>query len=123
VLAGPKGLPAFRLNAIILQEVMMNKPKIPIPHKQLHEFCRRWKVVEFAVFGSALREDFNPESDIDVLVTFVPDAEISLFDMAQMQIELEHIYQRPVDLVEKASLRNPYRRREILKTAQVLYAA
>ena len=101
----------------------MNKPKITIPQKKLDEFCRRWNVVEFAVFGSALREDFNSESDVDVLVTFAPDAEISLFDMAQMKIELERIYRRSVDLIEKASLRNPYRRREILQTAQVLYAA
>ena len=70
----------------------MNKPKITIPQKKLDEFCRRWNVVEFAVFGSALREDFNSESDVDVLVTFASDAEISLFDMAQMQIELERIY-------------------------------
>ena len=101
----------------------MNKPKITIPQKKLNEFCRRWNVVEFAVFGSALREDFNSESDVDVLVTFAPDAEISLFDMAQMQIELERLYRRSVDWIEKASLRNPYRRREILQTAQVLYAA
>jgi len=101
----------------------MNKPKIPISQKKLYEFCHHWNIVEFAVFGSALREDFTPESDVDVLVTFAPGAQISLFDMAQMQIELERIYQRSVDLVEKASLRNPYRRREILQTAQVLYAA
>ena len=101
----------------------MNKPKITIPQKKLDKFCRRWNVVEFAVFGSALREDFNSESDVDVLVTFAPDAEISLFDIAQMQIELERLYRRSVDLIEKASLRNPYRRREILQTAQVLYAA
>jgi predicted nucleotidyltransferase len=101
----------------------MHKPKVSIPKKKLDEFCRRWNVVEFAVFGSALREDFNSESDVDVLVTFAPDAGISLFDLAQMQIELERIYQRSVDLIEKASLRNPYRRREILRTAQVLYAA
>ena len=101
----------------------MNKPRITIPQKKLDEFCRRWNVVEFAVFGSALREDFNSESDVDVLVTFAPDAEISLFDIAQMQIELERLYRRSVDLIEKASLRNPYRRREILQTAQVLYAA
>lgn len=101
----------------------MNKPKITIPQEILNEFCRRWNVVEFAVFGSTLREDFDSESDVDVLVTFAPDAEISLFDLAQMQIELERIYQRSVDLIEKASLRNPYRRREILQTAQVIYAA
>ena len=60
---------------------------------------------------------------MDVLVSFEEDARISLFDLAQMQVELEKIFKRPVDLVEKEGLRNPYRRREILKTAQVVYAA
>ena len=59
---------------------------ISIPKKEISTFCRRWKVVEFALFGSVLRDDFTSESDVDVLVTFVPEAEISLFDMAQMQV-------------------------------------
>jgi hypothetical protein len=101
----------------------MKKLMLSFPQKELDAFCHSWNVVEFAVFGSALRKDFNPESDVDVLVTFAPGAQIGLFDMAQMQIDLERICQRPVDLVEKASLRNPYRRREILQTAQVLYEA
>lgn len=79
-------------------------------------------MIEFAVFGSALRDDFSSKSDVDVLITFAPEAQIGLFDLVQMQIELEDIFGCPVDLVEKASLRNPYRRREILKTAQVVYA-
>jgi len=75
------------------------------------------------VFGSVLREDFRPDSDIDVLVTIDPKAQIGLFEIAQMQIELENLFKRPVDLLEKEGLRNPYRRHEILSTAEVIYAA
>jgi len=70
-----------------------------------------------------LREDFRPGSDVDVLVTFAPEAQVSLFDLVQMQIELESLFGRPVDVVEKDALRNPFRKREILGTAQVVYAA
>ncbi|NOY98864.1 MAG: nucleotidyltransferase family protein [Chloroflexi bacterium] len=100
----------------------MEHKNIPIPREKISVFCQRWDVVEFAIFGSALRDDFSAQSDVDVLVTFAEKAKISLFDLAQMQIELEEIFGRPVDLVEKASLRNPYRRKEILETAQVVYA-
>ena len=100
----------------------MKNQNISIPKEKIGEFCQRWEIVEFSLFGSVLRDDFNAQSDIDVLVVFADDAEIGLFDIAQMQIELKEIYGRPVDVIEKASLRNPYRREEILKTAQVLYA-
>ena len=100
----------------------MSKIRILVPRKKIAEFCKRWKVVEFSLFGSILREDFNPDSDVDVLVTFTPDAQVSLFDMVQMQLELKAIFDRDVDLVEKASLYNPYRRREILRTAKRVYA-
>jgi len=96
---------------------------VAIPQQEIVAFCKRWQVVEFALFGSVLRDDFSIQSDVDVLVTFTPDAEISLFDMAQMQIELQGIFSRPVDILEKDALRNPYRKREILNTAQVVYAA
>ena len=101
----------------------MSKIRLPLPRKKISEFCRRWKVVEFSLFGSVLREDFRPGSDVDVLVTFAPDAPVSLFDLVQMQIELEILFGRPVDVVEKDALRNPFRKREILGTAQVVYAA
>jgi predicted nucleotidyltransferase len=101
----------------------MSKIRIRVPRKKIAEFCKRWKVVEFSLFGSILREDFNPDSDVDVLVTFEPIAQVSLFDMVQMQIELKAIFARDVDLVEKASLYNPYRRREILQTAKRVYAS
>jgi predicted nucleotidyltransferase len=101
----------------------MQRKKFRLPRKKIAEFCKRWSITEFSLFGSVLREDFRPDSDIDVLVSIDPNAPISLFDIAQMQIELEKMFKRPVDLVEKESLRNPYRKREILKTAQVIYAS
>ena len=101
----------------------MNNKKIIVPKDKIRDFCRRWKVVEFALFGSVLREDFHHNSDIDVLVTFSPNAQHSLFDLARMEEELETIFERRVDLVEKAGIRNPFRRHEILKSLEVVYAA
>lgn len=97
--------------------------RFTIPRKKIAAFCKRWNVSEFAIFGSAIRKDFDPKSDVDVMVVFEPDALIGLFEMARMQVELETLFGRSVDLVEKAGLRNPYRRGEILKTAKVVYAA
>ena len=102
---------------------MQRKKKFRIPRKRIAEFCKRWSITEFSVFGSVLRDDFRPDSDIDVLVSIDPKAHIGLFEIAQMKIELEAMFKRPVDLVEKEGLRNPYRRSEILRTAQVVYAA
>lgn len=96
---------------------------IPIPQEKIAEFCRRWKITELALFGSVIRDDFRPDSDIDVLVTFAPDAEWSLFDLVGMQEELKAMFGREVDLVERKGLRNPFRRHEILSTKQVVYAA
>lgn len=96
--------------------------QLPIPHKEIAAFCKRWKVIELSLFGSVLRSDFRPDSDVDVLVTFSEEAQISLFDLVQMKLDLEEIFQRPVDVIEKDALENPFRKREILKTAQVIYA-
>jgi len=101
----------------------MRRNKFRLPRKKIAAFCQHWSIIEFSVFGSVLRDDFRPDSDIDVLVSIDPNAQISLFEIAQMQIELENLFKRPVDLVEKEGLRNPYRRHEILSTAQVIYAA
>lgn len=102
---------------------MQRKKKFRIPRKKIAEFCKRWSINEFALFGSVLRADFRPDSDVDVLVSIDPKAHIGLFEIAKMGIELEELFKRPVDLVEKEGLRNPYRRQEILSTAQVVYAA
>jgi len=97
--------------------------QIDISGEKIIEFCKRWKVIEFALFGSVLRADFRADSDIDVLVTFTEDCGHSLFDLAQMQEELERILDHKVDLVEKAGLRNPFRRHAILNNMEVIYAA
>jgi predicted nucleotidyltransferase len=101
----------------------MSTARIPIPLDQIADFCRRWKITQFSLFGSVLREDFRPDSDVDVLVVFMADAPWSLFDILSMKDELQAIFGRPVDLVEKGAIRNPFRKHEILKTAELVYAA
>jgi predicted nucleotidyltransferase len=75
------------------------------------------------VFGSALREDFRPDSDVDLLVSFVPEASLSLFDLMAFREQLEEVVGRKVDLIERDALRNPFRRASILGRHEVLYAA
>ena len=100
----------------------MQSKKFTLPRKEIEDFCKRWSITEFSVFGSVLREDFRPDSDIDVLVSIDPKAQIGLIELIDMKLELEKMFKRPVDLIEKEGLRNPYRRQEILSTAQVVYA-
>jgi len=101
----------------------MKYHEIDIPDSQLTELCRKWKVTELSLFGSILRDDFGPDSDVDVLVVFQPDAPWSLWDLLDMREELQNLFGRSVDLVEKEALRNPFRRYEILKNHKVVYAA
>jgi predicted nucleotidyltransferase len=86
-------------------------------------FCQKWRIVELALFGSVLREDFRPESDVDVLVTFAPDAPWSYWEWPDMVDELRAIFGRPVDLVERRSVTNPWRKHHILHHQEVVYAA
>jgi len=99
------------------------KLQISIDRSRIEGFCRKWKVSEFAFFGSVLREDFRPDSDVDVLVTFANDSHWSLLDIVDMMDELKVIFGRKVDLVEKDAIRNPFRRRAILSEHEVFYAA
>ena len=97
-----------------------------IDRNRLTDVCTRWGVSELAIFGSALREDFHAASDVDVLVSFEPGRTPSLFQLSQFAGELEAIVGRPVDVLTRAAVeqsRNPYRRAEILDSAEVLYAA
>jgi hypothetical protein len=95
---------------------------IMFPIEKIEEFCHRWKIAEFALFGSALREDFRSDSDVDILVSFGEDADWDLFDWVNMIEELKGIFGREVDLVEKTTLRNPFRRHYILNNQKVIYA-
>jgi hypothetical protein len=104
----------------------MNNTQIRLPRAKLIEFCKRWNVSELALFGSVLRADFRPDSDVDVLVSFAPQTRVTLFDMAQMQEELKDIFKRDVDLISKRGLensRNYLRRKQILGSAQVIHVA
>lgn len=93
-----------------------------IPIRKIEEFCKRWKITEFAMFGSVLREDFSADSDVDVLVTLGPESHVSLLDWVDMQDELRAVFGREVDLVSRGGLRNPFRRKEILRMRKVIYA-
>jgi predicted nucleotidyltransferase len=95
---------------------------IPINHHVIATFCRKWHVAELGLFGSVLRDDFRSDSDVDVLVTFEPDAGLGLFEFVRMGRELSEILGRHVDLVERAGLK-PALRQEILATTELLYAA
>ena len=100
---------------------------IEIPKEKLREFCRKWKVTEFALFGSVTRpEEFRADSDVDVLVTFDRESTWSLFDMVHMHEDLVEIFGRDVDLLTRRSVeqsRNPIRRESILSTAVELDVA
>jgi predicted nucleotidyltransferase len=102
------------------------KSHIDIPKEKVAAFCLHWRIKELAFFGSVLRDDFRPDSDVDVLVRFDPEARHTLFDMVRMQEELKRILGRNVDLVSRRGIeasRNYIRRNAILKSAEVVYGA
>lgn len=105
--------------AILLQ-------RLDATEQRLADFCRRWQITELALFGSVLRDDFGPDSDVDMLVTFAPSADWSLLDHIRMEEELASLLGRKVDLVSRRAIdrsENWIRRKEIQRTAQVVYAS
>ena len=104
----------------------MKLKNIELPMEQIKAFCDRWQVIEFALFGSILGDDFRPDSDIDVLITFSPTAKRGLTETLQMCDELQAIFDRKVDLIVKAAIErseNWLRRKNILESAEIIYAA
>jgi predicted nucleotidyltransferase len=102
----------------------MNTLLAAVPDSEIARFCQRWRIRELALFGSAVRSDFGPDSDVDVLITFSPEAEWGLLDHVQMQQELQILFHRKVDLISKRALersRNWLLRQEILGTAEMLF--
>ncbi len=99
---------------------------IDLDTARIAEFCRKWQVTEFALFGSALRDDFGPDSDVDVMVTFASEARRSLFDLVHMQDELLCLFGRDLDLIPRPGIvrsANWIRREAILSSAETVYAA
>ena len=102
----------------------MNQVLEGMTSRQIEAFCKRWKIRELALFGSKLRMDFSPESDIDLLVSFDETADWGLLEHVQMQFDLEELLGRKVDLVNKRALKqseNWIRREEILRTASIIF--
>ena len=102
--------------------VLKTSAHIPLPGRQLSLFCRRYRVLRLALFGSVLRDDFRPNSDVDVLVAFKPGTHVGFLTLSRMQRELSELLQRPVDLVPMDGLK-PIIRESVLSSAQDVYAA
>ncbi len=102
------------------------RDRLKVSRGTIAQFCQKWKIVEFALFGSVLRDDFRTDgddpSDVDVLIVLAENHRWNLFHVLDMQWELEAMFHRKVDLLEKQQLKNPYRRYEILRTHRVVYA-
>ena len=105
---------------------MTNRAHVGIPHEKVVEFCRKWHVSEFSLFGSALRSDFRADSDFDVMVDFEPGTHHSLLDVVSMAEDLQSIFGREVDLLTRPAVdksRNYIRRKAILESRKVIYAS
>ena len=98
---------------------------VAVPREKITAFCHKWQVTELALFGSVLRDDFRPDSDIDVMVQFHPNARPTFCTLDEMEVELKTIFDRDVDLITRQGIetnRNYLRRHEILSSARVIYA-
>lgn len=104
----------------------MPHPMLDIPRERIGDFCRHWRISELALFGSAIGPDFRTDSDVDVLASFAPEAHWTLLDYVRMERELAEIFGRRVDLVSRRAVEqstNAIRRRQILESAETVYAA
>jgi uncharacterized protein len=105
-----------------VQSVIMGLP-IPITLEQIVNFCRKWRIKEFSLFGSVLRDDFRSDSDVDILVAFEPGVRHDIEAWLAMEDELRTMFGREIDLVERRLIDNPFRRHHILNNRRILYAA
>ncbi len=103
-------------------ETRLIEPKLCIPQDKLETICARFAVHELAIFGSVLTAAFGPESDVDLLVEFEPEAHVGFLMLSRLQRELSLLLNRRVDLVPKHGLKK-HIKEEVLKSAKVLYAA
>ncbi|MBW4540324.1 MAG: nucleotidyltransferase domain-containing protein [Myxacorys chilensis ATA2-1-KO14] len=106
---------------IDLEQVLRHRLKVS--KAAIVQFCQKWKIVEFALFGSVLRDDFRDDSDVDVLVVFEEPHDLSLSAWLDIREEIAALFGRKVDLIQKKLLKNPYSKAEILRTHRVVYAS
>jgi len=101
----------------------LHKNGVNIDIKDIYLIAKEYNIKELSIFGSSLRDDFNEESDVDFLIEFKESDKISLLDIVNIQLYFEKIINRKVDIVEPASLTNPFRRKSILDNREIIYAA
>ena len=108
---------------VSIHNLVVDLHSLSLDTTALTSLAKEWRISRLSAFGSVVRDDFRNDSDVDLLVEFEPNVQYSLIDLATLKAQLEQIFRRDVDVVEPAALTNPYRRRHILETAQLLYAA
>ncbi len=109
---------------LLLDQHPIIQARLGLSSHEIASFCQQWGITKMALFGSILRDDFRADSDIDLLLTFAPDARQGLLTLAKIKHQLELRLNRPVDLAAEASITtsdNWIRQQEILSTAQTIY--
>jgi predicted nucleotidyltransferase len=101
----------------------LQKNGVFLNYSDVIRLCKKYYIIELSIFGSSIRDDFTQNSDVDILVSFKPDSEITLFDIMELEKEFSGILNRKVDIVEKEALKNPIRKDKILSTREIIYAA
>jgi len=105
------------------RKMTIDQSNIELPTQQIKEFCNKYGVAQFALFGSVLRDDFGPDSDVDVMLKFKPGHGFTFENTPDIQDELRAIFKRKVDVIEMGRIRNPVRRRAIMDSHRIIYAA
>jgi len=101
----------------------LQKNGIYFNYNEVVGLCKKYCIIELSIFGSSIRDDFSPNSDVDLLVSFKEQSIITLFDIMDLEKEFSQLFNRTVDIVEKQSLKNPVRKNRILSTQEIIYAA
>jgi uncharacterized protein len=109
---------------LLLDQNPTIQTRLGLSNQEIVNLCHQWGITKMALFGSILRDDFRADSDIDLLITFAPNARQGLLTLAKIKHELESRLNRSIDLVPEASIQmsdNWIRQREILNSAQTIY--
>jgi len=101
----------------------LHKNGIFLNYNEIVRLCEKFRINELSIFGSSINDNFTEDSDVDILVSFNNNSNISLFDIMDLESEFSKLVKRDVDIVEKESLKNPIREKNILTTREVIYAA
>jgi predicted nucleotidyltransferase len=115
----------YNVKKEIVMETMekLRKNGVFLNYNDIVHLCEKYRINELSIFGSSIRDDFTQNSDVDILVSFLNNSEISLFDIMDLEEEFSKLINREVDIVEKESLKNPIRKDRILSTREIIYAA